>query len=281
MFGIGASLTIEDFKKIFKSPKGIVIGLVLQMIALPSLAIIITTLTGLPPELKMGIFVVSICPGGSTSNFISYIAKTDIALSISLTTINSFITLITIPVLIGLGFDFFQLGNKGYELSLSNTTLQMFLIVILPVILGIIFNRNYPILSGKMRNPLKSINIILLGIVFGVKIFGAESSGGSGISNDIILTLLPACVILHVLSMIGSYSIATLSGLSNLQSTTIGIEVGLQNTTLAILITSVLLNNNEMSQPALVFAMFTFFTTLIFAIIITNKRKTERISNSR
>lgn len=273
MFGIGASLTFEEFKNLFRSPKGIALGLVLQMIALPGLALVLTSLTSLPPVLQMGIFVVSICPGGTTSNFISYIAKTDVSLSIALTTINSFIILITIPLFVEFGCSFYDIDGVGHKISLTHTALQVFLIVILPVLLGVLFNEKFDRMSKKLRQPLKYLNIILLGLVFAVKIFGAESNGGSGISSETVLQLLGPCLLLHLISMLGSYFVAISRGLDNLQSTTIGIEVGMQNTTLALVITSVLLGSNAMSQPAIVFAMFSFFTTLLFAFVV--KRRAE------
>ncbi|MGH1383513.1 bile acid:sodium symporter family protein [Kordia sp.] len=271
MFGIGSSLRIRDFKNVFKSPKSLTIGLLLQIIALPILALIIVSFTNLSPEWKMGVFIVSICPGGTTSNFISYLLKTDVALSISLTVVNSFIILFTIPTLVFLGLDYFELENSNDNFSLINTITQVFLTLIFPVLIGLFLNEMYSKVIQKIQNYLKYFNIILLAFVFGVKFFASETNGGSGINTEIIYILLPSCLLLHLISMLGSYFLSLKLNLNNLQSTTIGIEVGLQNTGLALLVSTTIVKNEIMAQPALVFAIFSFFTTLVLGFAMKNR----------
>ena len=104
-------------------------------------------------------------------------------------------------------------------------------------------------------------------MVFAIKFFGDTNSGGSGISIDEIWRLLPATLLLHLSAMILTYFIALKSKISGVQATTIGIEVGLQNTALAILVAGTLLRSADMTKPALVYAIFSFFTTFIFAFI--------------
>ena len=274
MFGIGASLKVSDFKEMFTERKAFFTGLSFQMLFLPTFAMLIAFATNLPPELKVGLFIVSICPGGTTSNFISYIVNADTALSIALTCINSILILITIPLLSGLAINTFMTGQGEIEISIISTFFQVLLILIIPTALGVLFNEKKSNLSEKLQKPLKYGNTLLLALVFGIKFFASEESGGSGITSDEILMLLPACLILHFGAMLISYFYSKYSGLDNLSSTTIGIEVGLQNTTLAILVAGTLIGNNEMTKPALVFAMFSFFTTLGFALVTMKVRLT-------
>jgi bile acid:Na+ symporter, BASS family len=267
MFNIGSSLCAVDFKKIFRNSKVLNFGLLMQLIFLPLIALLIATTSSLNPLWKAGLFVVAICPGGTMSNFISYISKTDVALSISLTSINSLLILLTIPIMTNFGLIYFGLSASGFSLNINHTIWYVLFILIMPVTFGIWFNGKFSSISKAMQKPFKYINIILLVIVFGVKVFADEASGGSGLTISSAMTLLPYCLFLHFTSMILSYLISLKLGFNNLQSTTIAIEVGFQNTTLALLITATLLKNNEMSQPAIVYAMFSFFTTLIFAFI--------------
>ena len=276
-FGISASLTKGDFKKVVQSPKSISIGLALQLIFLPLLAFFIVSITDLPPEWKLGIFIVAICPGGATSNFISYLAKTDVALSISLTTINSFVILLTVPLLVSFGLEYFGFESGEFHFRVIQTAEQMLMIVIIPVILGVAFNEKFPNTSKKIQIPLKYINTLLLAIVFGIKFFATPKDGGSGITYSIIMSLLPASLLLHLISMFSSFFISRGFNLSNIKATTIGIEVGLQNTILALLITATLIGSDKMSQPAMVFAIFSFFTTLAFAFLMRNRYKTEKV----
>jgi BASS family bile acid:Na+ symporter len=153
----------------------------------------------------------------------------------------------------------------------------MLLIGVIPVILGVAFNETFPKSSKMLQLPLKYVNTLLLAIVFGIKFFASIANGGSGITSAIVISLLPASLIIHLVTMFGSYFISRGFKLPNIKATTIGIEVGLQNTTLALLITATLIGSDEMSQPALVIAIFSFFTTLGFAFLIRNRNNHEKV----
>ena len=267
MFGIGTSLSTKEFNNQFKAPKAIFLGLILQLLLLPAVALFASSFTNLSDELKMGIFIVSICPGGATSNFISYIVKADTALSVTLTVLNSFLILITIPILLELGLNVYHLTDVDGKLVLGASIFKLLSLLIFPIFLGVLFNSKQPQLCSKIKFPVKVITTILLAVVFGIKFFGATTIGGSGIQTEEILALLGPCISVHFISMIVSYLIARKCRANALQSITIAIEVGLQNTALALLICSALLSSNELSKPALVIALFSFFTTLVFAYL--------------
>ena len=267
MFGIGTSLSTKEFNDQFKAPNAIFLGLILQRLLLPAVALLVSSFTNLSDELKMGIFIVSICPGGATSNFISYIVKADTALSVTLTVLNSFLILITIPILLEFGLNVYHLTDVDGKLVLGASIFKLLSLLIFPIFLGVLFNSKQPQLASKIKFPVKVVTTILLAVVFGIKFFGATTIGGSGIQTEEILALLGPCISLHFISMMGSYLIARKCRVNALQSITIAIEVGLQNTALALLICSALLSSNELSKPALVIALFSFFTTLVFAYL--------------
>ncbi len=268
MFGIGASLRFADFGRIFSNPKGLLLGLSLQMVMLPLLVGILVALIPMPAAFKVGFIVLSLCPGGATSNFISYLLRLETALSISLTSINTVLILATIPLGTSLALELFYHSGSPITLPVGDTMVNVFLVVLLPALAGVAFNP-----STAVEPVLKVVNIVLLAAVFGVKFFADERTGGSGLGLQEILFLLPIALAIHLITMIGSFFVSkkVLNSLSN--ATTIGIEVGLQNTTLALMITATLLNNNPMSQPILVYALFSFFTTLIFGFIARNDGK--------
>ena len=274
MFGIGTSISFEKFKTQFLHPKAVFTGLVLQIIFLPSITLLISSFSNLSNELKMGIFIVSICPGGATSNFISYIMKADVALSVILTVFNSLLILITIPFLLNFGLSFYSLSSIEHELNLTNSIFKLLLLLITPVITGLIVNHKKPQLCNKLSYSTKIITTCLLAIVFGIKFFGNSKIGGSEINYNEIIVLIGPCLTINLASTVISYLISINMKIKKLKSITISIEVGLQNTALALLISSVLMSNNEMSKPALVFAMFSFFTTLIFTFFVKNLNRT-------
>jgi len=276
MFGIGASLHFRDFRGIFAQPKALLLGLFFQMVFLPGIAFGIVLLSELNPVLKVGLFITALCPGGTASNFISYLVKANVALSIALTSINSFLILITIPTLSNFAISYFIGRSSTFVLPVGDTVFQVFLIILVPAFVGVTFNERFPRTSASIQTPLKYINIILLGLVFGIKIFAGESSGGSGLTFDDVWHIVPYALGIHLLAMVLSFFTADRLLSQNDLSNTIGIEVGLQNTTLALLITGTLIGNAEMTKPPLVYSMFIFFTTLAFAWIIRRRHRTSK-----
>ena len=272
MFAIGSSLKFDDFAYVFNNPKRIVLGLLLQMLFLPLLAFLILFFSNLDPVIKVGLFIVSLCPGGTTSNFISYITKVDTALSISLTSINSFLILISIPLFTNIALKKLMHQSDTISLSFIETAGNIVLVILLPVFLGLLFNHYFSSLSLKIQNPLKWLNVALLAIMFGIKFFASEKGGGSGITIDDVKVILPYAFGIHIVAILSSYLISKYFTKDLKSSITIAIEVGLQNTTLALMVTGTILNNNEMTKPALVYAIFSFFTTLGFAYFAKKHR---------
>ena len=273
MLGIGASLRIKDFNYVVMNPKALFWGLILQMLFLPLIALLIVSMSNLNPFLCVGLFIVSLCPGGTTSNFISYIIKAEVALSIAMTSINSFLILISIPFLSNFAMGRFLESDKIISLPIKETILQIFLIILIPVIIGLACRHFFEEFVVKLQRPLKYINVTLLALVFSVKFFAKSENGGSGINTDDIFLILPYALLIHLVSMLSSYLLSRKMNLNNRESVTIGIEVGLQNTALALLITGTLIGNTEMTKPALVYAMFSFFTTLIFSLLASRAKE--------
>lgn len=291
MLGIGISLTVRNFNTIFIRPRVLLIGLSLQMFLLPALAFLLCWFFDLSPEFKVGIIILASCPGGTTSNLTTYLLNCNTALAIVLTVINSFLTLISIPLIVQTALSFFMKDSIVIELPVMSTVLHVFFIVILPVFVGVSIRERLPNISDNLSrvhsfrlfntysikfNILKSVTVILLGIVFSIKIFGSKAVGGTGLEISDFKELLPIGILLNILGLVISYFIPLLLRYKSRTSVTISMQVGLQNTTLAFLIAASILNNSEMEKPALVYSFFSFWLTLGFGIIIKYfvKRKT-------
>jgi len=293
MFGIGLSLTFQNFKNIFVHPKAVITGLSSQMIALPIIAILFGVFSNLSPELKVGLLILSVCPGGTTSNFITYLLNGNTALSISMTTINSFLTLFSIPFIVNFGLVFFLGKSTPFYLPYLETILQIFFITIIPASIGVLVNVKLPKTANKLNskisipfgflskmkfNVIKSATIILLGIVFAIKLFASESSGGAGLTQNDFMDLLPIGLLFNIIGLFFGFIIAVLLKLKNSAPMTIGIEVGLQNTTLAFLVAGTLLQNAEMQKPALVYAFFSFWTAILFGLFAKYLKNKKYVS---
>jgi len=274
MFGIGLSVPAAKFRNTFVYPRAMIIGLTSQMIGLPIIAFVLAWLSGLPPVYQVGIVILAACPGGTTSGFLTYIFKGNVALAISLTSVNSLITLVTIPVIVNLGLLIFMGTTAEIHLPLVETALKIFTVTILPAVAGVIVRQWKPAMAAKLEYPLKIVFSSLFAIVLLIMLFAGEAEGGSGITTAQIFQLLPALLLLNLVSFVFGFMSGKLPGLGFKSSFTIGIEVSMQNTTLAFLVGNTILHSHEMIKPALVYAMFSFITALIFSAAIKRINRT-------
>lgn len=268
MLGLGLSLTFQDFKNLFRHPKSLFTALGIQLLVVPAIAFLLAVISGQNDSVKVGIVLVSLCASGASSNLITHLFKGNVALAISMTSINSFITLATIPLLTSLAMNFFIGKDASFQLPVWHTVAQIFLVTIVPAIIGILVKRRFPNFAGALEKPLKYILTLLLALVFTVKIFFGESSGGTGITFAEVMQLLPYLLSLNVLAMLVGFFISGAFKLPFADRYTVSIEVSLHNTALALLIGGNILHNPEIEKPAVVYAMFSFFTAVIFVYFI-------------
>lgn len=267
MFGVGLSVKAQSFKDTFTSPKAIIIGLASQMIGLPLLAFLIAWLSGLPPGFQVGIIILAACPGGTTSGFLTYLFRGNVALSISLTSVNSFITLITIPVIVNLGLLLFFGTTEEIRLPIAETMMKVFTVTIIPAATGVAVRAWKKKIAQKVEQPLKIAFSILFAVVLIIMIVAGDQASGKGLNMSDIWMILPVMLILNILSFTFGFLSGRLPGLGHKSSFTLGIEVSMQNTTLAFLVGNTILHSYEMVKPALIYALFSFATGLIFSII--------------
>lgn len=275
MFGMGLSLTRQDFITIARQPKGIFIGLVAQMLLLPLLGFAIASIIpGLSPELKVGIVLLAACPGGATSNLLNYLLNGNLALSVSITTVNSFLTQFSIPVLVNLALYAFMDRTTGAEINLPfwETLVQIISITVLPAAAGIYIRSRYPNWSESVRIPLKYIMTLLMGIAMLGAIF-LEKNENLNIPLSDYWRVLPLAVLLNLSGMFAGFYFARMFRLGLKSQTTIAIEVGLQNTALAIAIATgpYLLNNPAYAIPAAIYALTSFFVSGGFGVVASRK----------
>ncbi|MEM7037246.1 MAG: bile acid:sodium symporter family protein, partial [Bacteroidota bacterium] len=177
MLGMGMSLTIQDFRNIFSEPKAVITGLICQMILLPLIAIGIAQMSGLSPEMQVGLVLISACPGGAVSNLISYLLKGNVALSVSMTSINSFLTILTIPLIVNVALGIFQGQSTSLSMPFWDTVLQVLLITVIPCVLGIFIRQNWAKFALRTERPLKIAMPILLAVAMSAAIFLEKKQG--------------------------------------------------------------------------------------------------------
>jgi bile acid:Na+ symporter, BASS family len=280
MFSVGLSLTISDFRNIFLFPKAISIGLVSQMLVLPVIAFIITYFSPISNEFKIGLIILSASPGGATSGIITYLLKGNIALSISLTAINSFLTLFSIPLIVNAALIFYSGNHVEIRLPFLDTIIQIFMVTILPAAIGIAFRKYYEKFSLKIERHIKVVMIILLLIVFVVKFFANESHGGVNFTNADYINILPYALLLNISCLLCGFFLLKTAKLPHADCITACIESGVHNTPMAILIAGTIIANQEMVKPVLLYALFSFWTALLVGYLLNLAfgRRKKRIS---
>lgn len=265
MFGVGLSLTLTDFLNIIRHPRAFFSALGAQMIGLPIIAFIISLLAPLPAELKVGLIILSASPGGATSGFLTYLWRGNVALSLSLTAVNSFLTLFSIPIVVNIGLRVFMGHETELSLPFWETVSQIFFITIIPAFFGLFVRRRFPVFADKISKPSKYVMLVLLAMVFAIKMFAGESHGGAGLDWDDFVTITPFALIQNAGCLFFGYFFLKYMGLPHSSRITAAMESGVQNTTLAFLIANNLLGDQDMVKPALVYSLYSFWTACLFA----------------
>jgi BASS family bile acid:Na+ symporter len=264
--GMGLSLTEADFRNIFTHPRAVVTGLCCQMILLPVLAFLIARISHIDPLFKVGLMVIAACPGGATSNLVTYLLRGNVALSISITAINSMITLVTIPLVVTLSLGFFIHQDADITLKVGETMINVFLITLVPAFMGTRIRKWKPVLADGLERPLKIILPVLLAIMYAGVVFIDQGTESATVRD--FFAILPYTLALNVLAMAAGLLIARFMGLGIRDRYTISIEVGLQNSALAIFVSATLLNSHSMALVPVVYGSFTFFSTLLFGWLV-------------
>ncbi len=265
MFGIGINLNFTDFNTTFKKPKALFAGLVAQIMVLPVVAFVLNYFFDIDPIYKIGLVLIAACPGGTTSNIVTLFLKGRLALSVTLTAFNSFLILFTIPFVMKLAIYMYKGTELEINLPVWSTISNMLLTVLLPTVAGMMFRQYFPATALKSEKFINISMTVFLLLVF-VGVFIQEDLGTAGWASYTFL-LVPT-FLLNFISMFIGYLLAFLIKIRNRGRFTIAIQVGLQNSALAIYVASKLIGEAEMAIVAIIYSSFTIFSTTLWAFIM-------------
>lgn len=267
MLGLGLSLTLNDFKRITKYPKAIIIALGCQMILLPALCFIIAEFSGLSPILSVGLLLLAASPGGPTANLYSHLSNGDVALNITLTAVNSVLTLFTLPIIVNLSMEYFMGAGQYIPLPFSKV-IEVFVIVLMPVSLGMLIKSKIPAFAAKMEKPVKIISALLLILII-VSVTIREKQ----MLMDHLAQMGTPVLLFNILSLVVGFYVPLLFKVDKKQAIAIGMEIGIHNGTLAIYIALNVLNNSTMSIPPAIYSLLMFFTAAAFGFLVNIGKK--------
>jgi len=267
MLGMGLSLVPSNFKDVLKQPKAVLIGLTNQLLFLPIIGFCIASNFPMQPEIAVGLMILAACPGGAISNLICFLAKADLALSVSLTAVSSLISVFTIPLIINFSVDYFIKEDQSIQLSLLETIIQIAVVIIIPITIGMIIRHFKPDFAKKADKSIRIFSSVILSIL----IIGVLIKERGNVVSYVQQSGIPT-IILNISTVLLGFFTAKLFGLNKSQSLTVAIESGIQNSALAITIAVVLLQKTTFAVAPSIYTLVMYLSGVLL-IFIANKRK--------
>ncbi len=263
MLTLGLGLTTSDFTRVIKRPKDFLVGLICQVILLPIIAFVLIKILNVQPALALGVMIIAAAPGGVTSNILTKFANGDVALSVSLTAIISLLSILTVPFIIIKSADLLDINYLSKEISISGISIKMFLVVTLPVVIGMLIRRFAQNFIIKRTALIEKISLTLFIIVF-ISIYLEEWDNIIiYISRAGIITLL-----LNVTMMVLGFYVAKIFASGTEQRKCISLECGLQNGTLAVFVSTQIFDDIIYLIPTASYALIMFVTSIIFVLLL-------------
>ena len=267
MLGLGLGLKIKDFTRVLKTPKDFFVGFFSQLIILPLVAYILIIILKTPPEIAIGVMIIAAAPGGVTSNILTKFANGDVALSITLTAVISLISIITVPLIIFTSADLFGITNISQNVSMTGIALKMFLVVTVPVILGMIIRKFAENFVNSKIKIFEKLNMVLF-IIFFIAAFYEERES----FIDFLMQAGFITLILNITMMIVAYYLGKTFASGIKQQKCIALECGLQNGTLAIFVSTQIFGTDIVYiTPTAAYALIMYITGFIFVFLLKNE----------
>nr|WP_314369639.1 bile acid:sodium symporter family protein [uncultured Acinetobacter sp.] len=264
---MGLELTLKDFARVSKHPKAVLIALFCQLILLVGIAFLICKILALPPLLAVGLMLLAASPGGTTANLFSYLYKGDIALNITLTAINAIVAAVFLPFIVN--FSILHFMNEGQQVGLQFTkVLQVFLIILVPVCIGMLIRHYAPHLAEKLNRPVRIFAVVFLLII----ILGAIIKERSNLV-DYIGQIGLATALFCAISLMVGYFVPRILGINSYQARACAFEIGIHNSTLAMTIALTIMASTTIAMPAAVYSIFMYIFATIFGTLITRFEK--------
>ena len=271
MFGLGLSLTPEDFRRVARSPKPVIVALACQLFLLPLVCFALIKALDLPALLGVGMMLLAASPGGTSANLYSHLFRGDVALNVSLTAVNSVIAIVTLPVITNLAIAHYDLDDS---VSLQFTkVVEVFAVVLVPVAIGMVVRAKARAFADRMDRPVRVGSAVILAVlVLGILADQAENVG------DYLADVGVAAALFCAVSLVVGYLVPRAFGIREDQAIASSMEIGVHNATLAIYVAVEVLDTTEISVPAAVYSIFMFVFAALWGLAITRRAAPARES---
>jgi bile acid:Na+ symporter, BASS family len=266
MIGIGLTLTVADFRREARQPRGVVVGTLAQLVLMPALGFAVAMLLRLEPEIAVGLVIVAACPGGSTSNLIAYLARANVALSIVLTVLASVLAILTLPLYVSMALGWWPISSgAAIRMPVGQTVALLVGIILVPVAIGMTVRRRAPDRAASLEKAVSLFGglvllLLIVAIVYSVRDRFWALMGAAG----------PAALLLNLGGVAAGYLAAALAGLSGPDRLTTGIELGVKNTTIGMLVAVTIIGSEAVAVPAAVYGLLMYVSG--FALVALGRR---------
>ncbi len=263
MLALGLGLTFDDFARVVRRPRDFAVGAVSQIVVLPAVAFALASIWPMAPELALGLMIIAAAPGGVTSNILTAFARGDVALSISLTAVISLLSVITIPIIVVFAYGQFIGEQTGRDISVAGTAIGVFLIVAVPVLIGLVVRRLAESFALRFEPAARKVSAVLFVLVLAGAIYDQRSNIVPYFAQAGLVTL-----VLNLVMMTIAWLLARTFATGPTQRVAIAIECGLQNGTLAIAVAVLLFGSGLATVPAATYSLIMFATALIYIALL-------------
>lgn len=275
MIAMGMSLTIADFRRVLAEPKAVGVGLLCQLLVLPAIGILVASILPLEAVFAVSIVLLAASPGGTTSNLVSHAAELDRALSVTLTAISNMLSWLTIPLLLGFALRRFSNTSEAIDFPVGEVMIQVAALTVVPVLIGMAIRRFRPKFAERTKNGSKIFSgLFLLLVILSLVVENWAQIVSEGPRFFI------SFVLLNALSLAAGFIIATLFGLRRKQATTIGIETGLQNSTVTITVALSILNSSDMAIIPGLYGIWMLITGFAFAFALNRRQSAASLATN-
>jgi BASS family bile acid:Na+ symporter len=264
MFGLGLDLVVDDFRRVGRAPRAVAVALFCQLLVLPAICLGLVVLLDLPPLLGIGMLLLAASPGGTSANLFSHLFRGDVALNITLTALNSVISVVTLPLITGLAISYY---DRGDEVSLPlGEVVQVFAIVLVPVLLGMLVRDRAESFAARMEKPVRIGSAVILAVL----VLGILADQRANVGTYLADVGLAAGLFCAVSLLVG-YVVPRLAGITEDQAIASSMEIGVHNATLAIFVAVEVLDETEISVPAAVYSIFMFVFAALWGSFVSRR----------
>lgn len=263
MFSLGVSLTVDDFRRVFRFPRAFAVGLVCHFILLPLVGYFVVTAWGVTGAMAVGFMLIAACPTGTTSNLLTYFGRGDVALAVSFTAVAGIVSIVTVPFILAWSLEHFLGAGRRVDFPVAQVMGQILIVMGIPVALGMWLRAKAPSFSRRWQPKLGTLSaLIFLAIVF------ASVAKHWAMFLEHTPRLAPLVFSINVVMMLLGFGLSRLARVDLRQSATVAIESSVQNAALAIVIAGSILKDDVMLLPGSIYGVLMYFTGIAFVFVM-------------